>query len=99
MNSDDEFDKIISNNGLDDWFKETSSPELTLGDLYEGICILSSAQVDLHHYLKDVLETLRLNNQAGNRVKKVPRITPVQAELLLRMFEDCASFSEQFDVE
>lgn len=97
----DQFDKIIQDNNLENLFKHNSgiNPTLTLGDLYEGINILSSAQVDLHHYLKDVLEGLRANNQSGYEVVKVPMLTKRQADLLTRIFEDCARFSEDFDVE
>lgn len=99
MSSDKEFEDIIRNNGLDNLFDSGNGRPLTLGDLYEGINLLSGAQVDLHHYLKEVLVALRTNNQLGYKKQELPSVSRQQVRLLARIFEDCAKFSEGFDTE
>ena len=94
----DDFDAIVQSNNLEDWFKETQPHVLTIADVYEGIAILSSVQVDLHQYLNEIISALFANNRAGEEVQEVPRLTKKQVSHLQQVFESAATFLEEQDI-
>ncbi len=96
--SDDEaFEEIIEGSELKKWFEDNMAMnQLTIGDLYEGSCILSQVQVELHTYLMKVMKTLYENNKAGEVITQLPRLTPKQVVSLINIFENAQIFLEDF---
>lgn len=97
-NEDDKlFEEIIEASDLNNWFEEQKrSNQLTIGDIYEGIAIVSQTQVELHQYLMKVMTTIYENNKAGHQVGELPRLTPKQVVALMNIFENAALFTEEF---
>ena len=88
------FQEIVNNSNLEDLQSENEKHTLTLGDVYEGIAIVSQVQVEIHRYLQGVMSAIYENNKAGEVVKDFPAITPTQASCLLAIFEAAAVFLE-----
>lgn len=102
MDSNDEdqdrlFEEIIEQTDLRKWFEEQkNSNQLTIGDVYEGISIVSGAQVELHQYLMTVMRSIYNNNKAGHVVEDLPRLSSRQVVALINIFENAAIFVEDF---
>lgn len=95
---DDElFEDIIEATELKKWFEEAHPHQLTIGDVYEGVAIVASMQVELNQYLKDVVTAIYNNNQRGEIVDETPKLTTKQIVHLMTIFESAAEFLEEFD--
>jgi hypothetical protein len=93
--SEDEiFESIIQENELEQWIHANSHNTITVSDIYEGIAILSSVQVDLHDYLKLIINAIFANQKAGYEVEELPRMTGKQIANLKQIFESAAIFLE-----
>ena len=91
------FEEIIEASDLKKWFEDHKQlNQLTIGDIYEGISIISQAQVELHQYLMTVMRTIYENNQAGHIVSELPKVTARQVIALVNIFENAAIFIEDF---
>lgn len=93
---DDEiFESIIEDNDMEAWLEKTHANSITIADIYEGLTIMSSVQVDLHEYLKSVINSIFKNNQAGFVVEEIPQLTSKQVAYLKQIFEASALFMEE----
>jgi hypothetical protein len=92
---DDIFNSIVENNGLEDWLEKTKANSITIGDIYQGLAILSSMQADMHEYLKDVIRVVFKNNNAGFQVEPLPELSSIQVAHLKQIFESAAIVLEE----
>lgn len=95
----EEFEAILKHNDMLDMYNDSQKSMLTLGDLYEGLAIISSVQADLHNYLYSVVKAIQNNNRAGELVNEIPQLKASQAAQLLQIFELGELFLEETDVE
>jgi hypothetical protein len=93
-NEDDIFESIIEENQLEQWIRDNNHNSITVSDIYEGISILSTVQVDLHDYLKSIIRAIFINQKAGYEVEEIPQLTGKQIANLKQIFESAAIFLE-----
>lgn len=93
---DDKFDEIIEGSGLAEVFDEMFPSVLTLGDLYEGLALMSNVQVDVHDYLKSVIRTIQYNHRSSSdwTRSEIPQMSVGQATALSNIFKWTALFLE-----
>lgn len=94
-----EFEEILKHNDMLDMYNDSQKFLLTLGDLYEGLAIISSVQADLHNYLHAVVRAIQSNNRAGQNINEIPQLKASQASQLIQIFELGGMFLEETIVE
>jgi hypothetical protein len=93
-NDDEIFESIVQENELEQWVHANGPASITISDIYEGVAILSSVQVDLHEYLKTIISAIFENQKAGHELEELPQLTGKQVVYLKQIFESAALFLE-----
>lgn len=93
-NEDEMFESIIQENELEKWIHNNTHNSITVSDLYEGIAIMSSVQVELHDYLKSIIKAIFQNQKAGFEITELPQLSGKQIANLKQIFESAALFLE-----
>jgi hypothetical protein len=92
MTEDNQFDDIVENSDLNGWMEERK--KLTFGDIYEGMAMMSSLQVEIHDYLRHAIDRIRLNSESKESIQTMPSLTQRQIASLMSIFDDTATFLE-----
>jgi hypothetical protein len=90
MTEDNQFDDIVENSDLNGWMEERK--KLTFGDIYEGMAMLSSLQVEIHDYLRHAINRIKINAESKEDIQTMPVLTQKQIASLMSIFEDTSNF-------
>ena len=93
--SNDDFDEIINTSSMREWMADKANTELTVGDLYELLNILSSIQVQIHAFLKGVISAIIDKNKPGKVAKEMPGMNQKQIAALMNILDASMAFLEE----